>query len=131
VVEVAPDDTEAWMSLGDLYAASGDTAKSEQAYQRVIELEPANAHQIFFNLGALIINNPNRTDADSQKAIAAFRKAVELKPDYAQAHKQLAFALLGVGDRAGAKAALESYVELAPDAPDAAQMRAMINTLGK
>jgi Flp pilus assembly protein TadD len=131
VVEVAPDDTEAWMSLGDLYAASGDTAKSEQAYQRVIELEPANAHQIFFNLGALIINNPNRTDADSQKAITAFRKAVELKPDYAQAHKQLAFALLGVGDRAGAKASLERYVEVAPDAPDAAQMRAMINTLGK
>jgi Flp pilus assembly protein TadD len=131
VVAIAPNDTEAWMSLGDLYAAAGDAAKSEQAYQRVIELEPANAHQIFFNLGALVINKPDRTDAETRKAIAAFRKAIELKPDYAQAHKQLAFALLGVGDRAGAKAALERYVEVAPDAPDAAQMRAMINTLGK
>lgn len=131
VVEVAPDDTEAWMSLGDLYAAAGDTAKSEQAYQRVIELDPANAHQIFFNLGALIINKPDRTEADTRQAIAAFRKAVELKPDYAQAQKQLAFALLGVGDRAGAKAALEQYVKVAPDAPDAAQMQGLINTLGK
>jgi Flp pilus assembly protein TadD len=131
VVRVAPDDTEAWMSLGDLYAASGNSAKSEEAYRRVTELEPENAHQIFFNLGALIINKPDRTDADTQKAIGAFRKAVELKPDYAQAHKQLAFALLGAGDRAGAKSALERYVQLAPDAPDAAQMQALINTLGK
>ena len=131
VTEVDPQDSEAWMTLGDLYAAAGDSAKSEQAYQRVVELDPSNAHQIFYNLGALIMNRDSRSDADTQQAISAFRKAVELKPDYAQAHKQLAFALLGVGDRAGAKDALEQYVEHAPDAPDAAQMRAILGTLSK
>jgi Flp pilus assembly protein TadD len=127
----APDDSAAWMALGDLYAGSGQLDKSEQAYQRVVELEPSDAHQIFFNIGALIINKPNRSDAETRKAIGAFRKAVEIKPDYAQAYKQLAFALIGVGDRTEARGALEQYVKLAPSAPDAAQMKAIIQTLSK
>jgi len=131
VTAVDAEDTEAWMTLGDLYAAEGDPANSEQAYQRVVELDPSNAHQIFYNLGALIMNRDSRSDADTKQAISAFRKAVELKPDYAQAYKQLAFAQLGVGDRAGAKEALEKYVEYAPDAPDAAQMKAILGTLSK
>lgn len=126
-----PDNSDGWLSLGDLYAGAGELAKSEQAYQRVVELEPADAHQIFFNIGALTINKPNRSEAETRKAISAFRKAIELKPDYLQAHKQLAFALLGIGDRAGARQSLERYVELAPDAPDAQQMRSMIATLKK
>jgi Flp pilus assembly protein TadD len=131
LTEADPEDSEAWMALGDLYAGSGELEKSEQAYERVVELEPADAHQIFFNIGALIINKPNRTESETRKAIAAFRKAVEIKPDYAQAHKQLAFALLGVGDRAGARGALEQYVKLEPNAPDAGQMQGIIKTLSQ
>jgi Flp pilus assembly protein TadD len=131
VTEVDPEDSEAWMTLGDLYARLGDSQRSEQAYQHVVELDPSGAHQIFYNLGALIMNRDDRTDADTEKAIAAFQKAVELKPDYAQAYKQLGFALLGKGDRAGAKEALEQYVKYAPDAPDAAQMTAIVGTLSK
>ena len=40
-----------------------------------------------------------------------------------------AFALLGLGDREGAKASLEQYVSLAPEAADAAQMRNLIKSL--
>jgi Flp pilus assembly protein TadD len=131
LTEADQEDSDAWMALGDLYAGSGELGKSEQAYQRVVELEPSDAHQIFFNIGALIINKPNRSESETRKAITAFRKAVELKPDYAQAHKQLAFALLGVGDRQGARVALEQYVKLAPKASDAAQMQGIIQTLQK
>ena len=63
------------------------------------------------------------------KAIGAFRKAVEIKPDYAVAHKELALALLQIGDRAGAKDNLSTYVELVPNAPDAPSMQALINSL--
>ncbi len=131
LTEADPKNSEGWLSLGDMYAGAGELEKSEQAYQRVVELEPADAHQIFFNIGALAINKPNRSEAETRKAISAFRKAIEIKPDYLQAHKQLAFALLGVGDRTGARQSLERYVELAPDAPDAQQIRSMIATLKK
>lgn len=129
VVEIDAADAEAWTSLGDLYTRKGDTAKSEAAYQRVVEIAPDNAHQVFFNLGALVMNGDDLSDAQVDKAISAFRKALEIKPDYAAAYKQLGFALLNKGDRAGAKSSLEKYVELAGDAPDAASMKGIISTL--
>jgi len=129
MADADPTNAEAWLALGDRCAAMGDTARSEAAYQKVSELAPENAYRIFFNLGALMINKENRTEADVQKAIAAFRRAVELKPDYAQAQKELGFALLNTGDRAGAAKALAAYVKLAPKAPDAPQMQAIIASL--
>ena len=42
-----------------------------------------------------------------------------------------AFALLNTGDQAGAREALESYVEVAPDAPDAARMKKLLAALPK
>ena len=110
------------LSLGGLHAELGAFDKSEQAYQRVIELNPADAAQVFYNLGALTMNKDDRTEADTRRAVEAFRKAVDLRPDYAQAYKQLAFALLGAGDQPGARGALVFYVEHAPKAADVAQM---------
>ncbi len=129
IVEVSPDDTETWLALGDLYAQTGQNAKSEAAYQKVIDLDPGNADQVFYNLGALLVNGDDRSPAAIQKAIGAFRKAVEINPEYGQAYRELAFALLNVGDRPGAKEALERYVKVSPDAPDASQMQALINSL--
>ena len=47
------------------------------------------------------------------------------------AHRELAFALLNVGDKAQAAESLAAYVELAPQAADAAQMKAILTTLQK
>jgi tetratricopeptide (TPR) repeat protein len=129
LVEADPGNTENWLTLAGLYADAGATDKSTEAYGKVVELDPEGAPQVFFNLGALLMNKPDRTDEDSSRAIEAFRQAIELDPEYREAHKQLAFALLGAGDRAGAKSELEAYVALAPDAADSAQMKALIQGL--
>jgi tetratricopeptide (TPR) repeat protein len=129
LVEVDPSNPENWVTLAGLYADNGQMDESAGAYQKVVELDPEGAPQVFFNLGALLMNKPNRTQEDSDKAIEAFRQAIKLDPQYREAHKQLAFALLGAGDRAGAKTELEACVALAPDAPDAAQMKALIQSL--
>ena len=120
---------DSWVALGDLYARTGEAERSEQAYQKVTELDPDNAHQVFFNLGALMISSRDRTQADTHKAIQAFREAVRIKPDYAEAYKQLAFALLNTGDRTAAKQSLEHYIKYAPGAPDAARMQQLISSL--
>ena len=57
-----------------------------------------------------------RPDADHRKAIEAFRKAIDLKPDYALAHRDLGFALLRTGDLTGARKELQEYVDLEPNA---------------
>jgi len=129
IVELSEGNADAWARLGDLYAGIGESAKSEAAYERVGALDPEGAHRVFFNIGALIMNRSSRSEKDTQKAIEAFRKAIEVKPNYAEAHKQLAFALLGTGDRSGAKTELQAYVRHAPDAPDAAQMKSLAEAM--
>jgi len=126
IVELDPGDSATWASLGGTYAEMGDQARSEAAYQKVTELDPENAHQSFFNLGALQMNN-DQTD----KAIVAFKQAISIKPDYAQAHRELAFAMLNVGDKTGAAEHLQEYVNIKPDAADAAQMKALVDALAK
>jgi len=131
IIEFDSYNVNAWMALGGLYSQNGDPAKSEMAYQKVADLDPADAYQTFYNLGALIMSRDDRTDADTLRAIDAFRKAIEIKPDYAQAYQQLAFALLGIGDRPGALKALEDFVRVAPNSPDADRMKGLIATLKK
>jgi Flp pilus assembly protein TadD len=126
-----PGDVEAWGALGGLYAEQGDLERSEAAYRKVVELDPSNAYQTFFNIGVLTENKDVLTDADNRRAVEAFRKAVEIKPDYAEAWRRLAFASLRTGDLAGARKGLEQYIALSPDAPDSAQVKAMLSNLPK
>lgn len=129
IARVQPGNVEAWMSLGHLYHETGQPAKSEAAYTKVAELDPKNAYKTFFNIGALIENREDITEADNRKAVEAFRKAIEIKPDYGIAHKHLAYALLRQGDMPGAKKAFQRYLELEPRAPDAAEIRDVIKSL--
>jgi tetratricopeptide (TPR) repeat protein len=130
VIEVDPDNAEAWLSLANLHADAGNLEASEQAYQKVVEIDPEGAHQTYYNLGATIIKRSNRSEADTRRAIEAFRKALELKPDYARAAQELAFALIGLGDMDGARQVLQSFVDHNPDSPDTPRVKSLLKTLG-
>ena len=129
LVEHQPTNTGAWLALGSLYAAVGQPEKSGEAFTRVVELDPANAYTTFFNIGVLIENKPNPTPAEERRALDAFRKAVEIKPDYAKAHRHLAYALLRTGDLKGARQELERYLEIEPDAGDSGEVKALVSSL--
>ncbi len=131
LTRVNPSNAEAWVTLGGLYADKGLTEKSELAFRKVVELDPNNAAQTFFNIGVVIGNKSVLSDADNRKAVEAFKKAVEIKPDYTAAHRELAFALLRSNDREGARTEIEKYLELSPNAPDAAELRGIAKSLGK
>jgi tetratricopeptide (TPR) repeat protein len=131
MTRVAPDRPDAWLALGGLYADQGDLKKSEAAYAKVTELDPSSAYQTFYNLGVLIANRTNRGETDTRRAVEAFRKAVEIKPDYAAAHKQLGLLLIETGDRPAAARALEQYLAHQPNAPDRSEMQALIAAMKK
>ena len=126
LVEVDPKNNQAWMALGGLYAKRGEREKSEQAYRKVSELDPANAHKTFYNIGVLIEKKPDLTEEDTKQAIEAYRKAIEVKADYAPAHRSLGYALIRLGEVAEAKKELSRYVELEPKAKDAAEVKAIL-----
>jgi tetratricopeptide (TPR) repeat protein len=131
VVQVRPEHLESWLALGDLYAKTGDLDASAEAYAKVVAIDPDNAYRTYYNIAVLILNRDQRTDDDTKRAVDALRRAVEINPDYGPAWHELGVALLGTGDMAGAVTALESYLKVSPDAPDAAELRSLVASLKK
>src|SRR4029077_441827 len=120
VLALKPGNTEVLVALADLYNRDKQPKKAEEVLSKVVELDPANAHRTFYNLGVVIENRDDVTENDHRKAIEAFRKAIELKPNYAIAHRDLGFAMMRTGDLMGARKELQKYVDLSPNAKDAA-----------
>ena len=130
VLAAKPGNTEVLVALADLYNRNKQPKKAEEALNKVVALDPGNAHRTFYNLGVVIENRDDATEADHRKAAEAFRKAIELKPNYALAHRDLGFAMLRLGDLAGARKEFQKYVDLEPRAKDAADINATIKSLG-
>jgi tetratricopeptide (TPR) repeat protein len=66
---------------------------------------------------------------DGAAAETAFAAALAARPGWAEAHFNRGLALLDRADGEPAAAELESYLRLAPDAPDAAEVREAIGAL--
>ena len=130
VTEVDPDNAEAWLSLANLQAEAGNLEASEAAYAKVVAIDPAGAHQTYYNLGATIVKRPNHSEADKRRAIESFRKALELKPGYALAAKELAFALISLGEKTEARTVLQSFVEANPQSGSATEFNRLIQAMG-
>ena len=129
IVALQPKNSEAWLTLGSLYSENGQPGKSQEAFTRVAEIDPKNAYETFFNIGALIENKPDPTPAEERRALEAFQKSVEIKPDFAKGYLRLAYAQLRSGDLAGARGSFERYLELKPDASDSGEVRSMVSAL--
>jgi len=125
-VEINPKRAELHASLARIYEKKGDQAKAEIEYKTLADVDPANASVTWFNIGAIAKNNDKNDDA-----VHAFRKAVELDPKYALAHRELGYALVKQGDFAQAVVHMKKYLDLAPRAPDAAQIRDMVKQLSR
>jgi tetratricopeptide (TPR) repeat protein len=117
------------VSLADLYNRKKDPKKAEEMLDRVRAADPEHAYRTFYNLGVVIENRDDATDADHRKAIEAFREAIKLNSKYALAHRDLGFALLRTGDLVNARKELQQYVDLDPQARDAADIKATVKSL--
>ncbi len=124
-----PNNTEVLVALADLYSRKKLPKKAEEMLAKVVDLDPKNAYRTFYNLGVVIENRDDLTDADHRKAIEAFRKSIDLRPDYALAHRDLGLALLRKGDLPEARKELQKYVDLNPQARDAADIKDTIKSL--
>ena len=74
-----------------------------------------------------------------KEAAEAFRKATEADPKFADAYYQLGVTLTGmatvdssgkIAPAPGTQEALQKYLELAPDGPNAAAAKSLIETMG-
>ncbi len=87
--------------------------KVQAENKRAQELDPNNP-RVLASLGRQYLEAPHMFGGDVDKAIASFRKSIELDPKSDEAYVWLALALRKKGDKAGADQALQQALQLNP-----------------
>ena len=112
----------------------GKVPEGQAELVKAASLDPTNAGRYYFNLGAVLVNMNN-----IKEAAEAFRKATEADPNFADAYYQLGITLTGmasvdssgkIAPAPGTQEALQKYLELAPDGPNAAAAKSLLETMG-
>jgi tetratricopeptide (TPR) repeat protein len=91
--------------------------------QRALELDPNNA-RAHASQGRQFLQAPKMFGGDVDKAIASFRKSLELDPKSDETYVWLAMALRKKGDTAGADQALQQALQLNPQSAFAKKAQA-------
>jgi Flp pilus assembly protein TadD len=104
---------------------AGKLEEAKDLFLKAVKADPSNA-KFWTNLG-LALRQLDRP----REAAVAYRRANQAQPDYALAYKNLGVALEKLGDNNGAAEAYRKYCELAPEAPDAASVKAWAENLIK
>jgi len=93
-------------------AADGDTVKQKEYLDRLVAAYP-NDERAVFNLG-----NYHFGQQEYEQAIAHYKKATELAPNFSPVYNILGYALRQQANYAEAEEAFKKYVELIPNDPN-------------
>jgi tetratricopeptide (TPR) repeat protein len=130
-LEIKPDEAPYHNNYAIALVKAGKIPDAQTELNKAAQLDPPNAGQYYYNLGA-ILTNSGQGDA----AADAFKKAAEL--GYAEAYYQYGLALVGKATidstgkmipPAGTKEAFDKYLELKPTGPNADSAKAMLATM--
>jgi len=124
LVKKDPKNLGAWVKLGNILMDSYRFNEAIEAYQEALNLDPKNV-DVRVDMGTCYRNTGNH-----QKAVEEFRKAITINPNHLNAHRNLGVVFaFDIGDKKQAVKELEEYLRLAPNAPDANQLRQEIARL--
>ncbi|HTX69600.1 MAG TPA: tetratricopeptide repeat protein [Thermoleophilia bacterium] len=140
-VAASPADAAMWIKLGDNYGylANQQTAGSsaEAGYQRQATAAYKKADAILAKQKGKAAKDQRLSMLqqlaseyvnlkDYQAATAVYGEITSLKPKDAQSYSEMALVAISAGDTNTALLAFSKYLELNPNAPDAAQVKAWI-----
>src|SRR5262245_6851718 len=134
-------------NYGQALARNGKPKEALQEYTAAAQVDPPNAPMYYFNAGATLTNESmsERDAALRQKYIdeanAAFDKAIQAKPDYAEAWFQKGLNLFAnakvdpktnkITPPDGTAEAFQKYLELEPEGKHAEEAKGIITSLGE
>ncbi len=127
--EIRPTDAAAFNGLANVYNAQRKFDLAAQASAKATELSGGggglagggNADALY-NQGVILWNGGKV--AEAQKA---FSDAVAANPNHAEAHYQLGMALVNQGKLAEAAGEFETYLKIAPEGPNAATAKGLLD----
>jgi tetratricopeptide (TPR) repeat protein len=103
VLQLAPDDVPALVSLGRMYLDRGEADKAEPLFERAQRREP-QAVAVLLGLGQSALARK-----DHARAVAVLEEALRANPSVKSLHSPLAMAYRGLGDTARATAHLKEW----------------------
>ena len=133
-IAIKPDDAAYHNNYGLVLGQQKKNEDAQAEITKAAQLDVGNAGKYYFNLGAIFVNGGN-TDA----AVAAFKKAIDTDPNYAEAYYQYGISLMGKATvdtsgkptaPAGTTEAFQKYLELAPNGANAQVAKDMLASLG-
>lgn len=117
-LENNPGMANAWFNLGLVHAAKGDNTSARDAYEHAIKAQP-DMSAARYNLALLLLGARKR-----EEALVQLREMVKLQPDNGAAYYVLGYVL--ADDPLATQQAKQAYIkflELAPNDPNAANVR--------
>ena len=132
-LELKPDDAGVHNNYALALAQSKKFDEAQAELAKAAQLDPPSAGKYYYNLGALLVNNNQ-----SEPAGAAFKKAIDADPNYADAQYQYGIYLIGKAKLGadgkydpvpGTREAFQKYLELKPDGPFADSAKGMLASL--
>jgi Flp pilus assembly protein TadD len=114
-----PEELEPVVALGNLNYDAGNFTAAEKWYTAALTLTPKDI-TVRLDLGmTFLLRNP----PDHERAVAEFRRALEVDPRHEPALQNMVVALTRKGDKAEARAMLAKLESLNPQNPSLSQLR--------
>lgn len=124
IANQAPKNPEGWIMLGNALMDSNRFAEAVDAYAKALALDPKNTN-VMVDMGTCLKNSGR-----PQQAIEEYKKALKIDPTHINANRNMGVVLaFDLNDKKGAAKAFEKYLELAPSAPDAQEIRQLVQNL--
>ncbi len=123
-VKMSPKNKEEWIRLGNALMDSQQFNEAIDAYEKALALDPQNV-PVRVDMGTCY-----RGIGKPDKAVEEYRKALKINPNFPNGHRNLGVVL--ANDLHNNKQAIpefQKYLELAPNAADAEEIRKTIQTL--
>ncbi len=119
-----PKNLNAWIKLGNILMDNKRFTEAIDAYTKALELDPKNTN-VRVDMGTCY-----RYSGDPNRAVEEYKKALQIDPNHLYAHKNLgvvlAFDLNRLKEAIGE---FTTYLNLSPNAPDAAEVKKVIQDL--
>ena len=113
VLRQDPAQPQALTLLGVIARQAGRPDAAIELFRRATQVAPTYA-DAYYNLGNALRDRNDRAGDDRHGAVEAYRRAIDLRPDQAGWHNNLAVVLLADGDAASAESGFRRALALDP-----------------